>query len=186
MQFPDLLWFDREFDSFGKPIRSDVRKAARSKWPHLCAVARRRLGDRDLEIQELFERSVEKLSRSLDRKNAPLEDQSALLFIKFRQELHTLCSRLERVTTTGTSRDLEPMLAGGEWKEQADLEIFLEELVRCLSKQNRTVLRLRGAGYEWSEIAKMMQSKASTVRNNFWREVRRVQAKLSDVSEGEG
>jgi DNA-directed RNA polymerase specialized sigma24 family protein len=183
MQYPELLWFDREFDSFGKPIRADVREAAKAKWPQLSAFARRRLGDRELEIQELFEKSVEKVSRHLDRKNAPSQDPSALLVIKFRQELHTLWRRLDRVAAKGNSTDLEPMLATSEWGEEANRHIFLEELVRYLSKQNRTVLRLRGAGYEWSEIAKMVHSNASTVRNNFWREVRRVFSELNEILE---
>lgn len=183
MQYPELLWFDREFDSFGKPIRSDVREAAKTKWPQLSALGRNRLGDRDLEIQELFEKSVEKVSRYLDRKKAPPQDPSGLLVLKFRQELYALGRRVDRLTTTGTSTDLEPILGGSEWEEQADRHIFLEELVRSLSKQNRTVLRLRGAGYEWSEIAKMIQSKASTVRNSFWREVRRVFGELNDIME---
>jgi DNA-directed RNA polymerase specialized sigma24 family protein len=181
MQSWELLWFDREFDSFGTPIRSDVRQAAKSKWPQLCALARRRLGDRDYEIQELFEKSVEQLSRYLDRKKAPPQDATALLVVKFRQGISTLWRRLDRLSTRGTSTDLEPLLAASEWSEEADRHILLEELVRSLSKLNRTVLRLRRADYEWSEIAKMLQSKPSTVRNNFWREVRRVYAELNEL-----
>lgn len=183
MESPELLWFDREFDSFGNPIRSDVREAAKAKWPQLSALARRRFGGRESEIQELFEKSVEIVSRYLDRKKAPPQDPSALLALRFRQELHALGRRVDRVTTAGTSTDLEPMLGGSEWREQADRHIFLEELVRHLSKQNRTVLRLRGAGYEWSEIAKMVQSNASTVRNNFWRELRRLFSELNEIAE---
>lgn len=185
MEYPELLWFDREFDSSGKPIRNDVREAAKTKWPQLAAFARHRLGDRDQEIQEVFERSVEKVSRFLDRKQSPPQDPSALLVIKFRQELYALWRRLNRVITMGTSTDLEPMLAGRTSGQEAYRHILLEELVRHLSKENRTVLRLRGSGYEWSEIAKMRQSKSSTVRNNFWREVRRIQSELSEILEDE-
>ena len=179
----DLVWFDREFDSTGKPIRVDVREAAKRKWPQLCAFARRRLGDRDLEIQELFEKSVERVSQYLDRKQAPPQDASALLALKFRQDLYELGRRVRRLTTTGSSRDLEPMLRGSEWVAETDRHIFLEELVRHLTKQNRIVLRLRAAGYDWSEIARMVQGNSSTVRNKFWREVRRVFSALNESEE---
>lgn len=183
MQSPELLWFDREFDAFGRPIRGDVREAAKSKWPQLAAVARRRLGDHDQEIQEAFERSVEMISRFLDRKNAPPQDPSALLAIKFRQELHASWRRLSREASMGTGIDLEPMLAAKEWEEEADQQLLLDEIVRRLSNDNRTVLRLRGLGYEWSEIARMLQRKSSTVRNKFWQEVRRVQSELREILE---
>jgi hypothetical protein len=179
----ELVWFDREFDSTGKPIRTDVREAAKRKWPQLCAFARRRLGDHDLEIQELFEKSVERVSQYLDRKKAPPQDASALLALKFRQELYELGRRFDRLMVTGSNRDIEAMLGRDEWGAETDRHIFLEELVRHLSKQNGTALRLRAAGYDWSEIAKMVRSNSSTIRNNFWREVRRVFSELTEIEE---
>jgi hypothetical protein len=188
MPSPELLWFDRDFDSSGDPIRSDVREAAKSKWSQLSASARRRLGDRELEIEELFERVVEKVSRYLNRKQAPPQDPSGLLVIKFQQELQALARRMGRITTVGDSRDLEPMLAANEWEKDADRRLFLEQLVRSLSPlspDNRLVWRLRKEGYEWSAIAEMLQSKPATLRKQFWREVRKIHAELNDLVEDE-
>ena len=58
----ELLWFDRDHDASGNRIRADVREAAKKKWPQLRMLAQRRLGNRELEIQELFEGVVAKVS----------------------------------------------------------------------------------------------------------------------------
>ena len=185
MQYGELIWFDRGFESSGRAIRNDVREAARNKWPQLCAFARRRLGDRELEIQELFESAVIKVSRYLDQKQSPPQDPSGLLVVKFRQELNFLAQRLKKTESKGAAQDIEPFLEATEWGEQADRQIFLEELLRRISKENRTVLRLRGIGYEWSEIAKMLHKSSSVIRANFWRDVRRVQADFNQFVQGE-
>jgi DNA-directed RNA polymerase specialized sigma24 family protein len=183
MQSPELLWFDRDSDSRGNPIRNDVREAARSKWPQLSDLARRRLGSHELEIQELYEQVVERVSRYLDRKQAPPQDPSGLLVLKFRQELHALGRRLEREKAKGDAKDMEPMLTATEWGQEADRRIFLEQLVRSLSTESRLVWRLRTEGYEWSAIAEMLQSNSSTVRKRFWREIRKVHSELKDMVE---
>lgn len=178
----ELLWFDRDDDASGNRIRDDVREAARKKWPQLFAVAQRRLGNRELEIQELFENVVAKVSSYLSETQAPDQDPSGLLVVKFRQELNSLARRLDRVQLSGNAQDMEPLLTDRESGEDADRRIFVEELVRSLSKTNRAVLRLRGAGYNWNEIAEMLKTNASTLRNQFWREIRMLHGKLTGVA----
>jgi len=177
----ELLWFDRDYDASGNRIRTDVREAAKKKWPQLRVLAERRLGSRELEIQELFENVVAKVSRYLTEIHAPQQDPSGLLVLKFKQELNSLARRLERLQPSGSAKDMEPLVNHAEWGEDADRRIFLEEVVRSLSKTNRALLRLRGAGYNWDEIAVMFRTKASTLRNNFWREIRTLHGKLTGV-----
>jgi DNA-directed RNA polymerase specialized sigma24 family protein len=185
MQSPELVWFDRQFDSLGKPIRDDVRQAAKNKWPQLVAMGRRRLGDRDQELQEAFERSIERVSRYLDRKKAPPQDASALLVLRFRQEVQKLLSRQDRVISIGTSNDLEALVATDDWAREAERRLVLDELVRSLSKENRIVLRLRRADLEWSEIARILQKNVSAVQKNFWREVRRLYSEFNEIAKDE-
>lgn len=177
----ELLWFDRDEDAFGKRIRDDVREAAKKKWPQLFAVAQRRLGNRELEIQELFESVVSKVSAYLNEIQAPDQDPSGLLVVKFRQELNSLARRLDRVQLSGNAHDMEPLLEDPDSADDADRRIFLDELVRSLSKTNRAVLRLRGAGYNWNEIAAMLKINASTLRNQFWREIRILHGKMTGM-----
>lgn len=186
MQSSELGWFDRPFDSLGNPIRDDVRLAARNKWRQLVAMGRRRLGDRDQEIQEAFERSIERVSRYLDRKKALPQDASALLVLRFRQEVQRLLSHEGRVISTGTSNDLEALAVTSDWALEAERQLVLDELVRSLSKENRMVLRLRRADYQWSEIAQMLDKKPSTVQKNFWREVRRLYSEFEGIAKEEG
>src|SRR6185312_10949911 len=49
-----LSWWDRDVDSEGKPIRADVRSAARDLWDYACEQARTFLGDAS-EAPELME-----------------------------------------------------------------------------------------------------------------------------------
>lgn len=180
----ELLWFDRDNDASGNPIRSDVREAAKQKWPQLRDLARRRLANRELEIQELFENVVAKVSGYLNEIHAPQQDPSGLLVLSFKQQLHSLARHLERFRASGTAKDMEPLVNRAERasSEDAERRIFLEEIVRSLSKTNRAALRLRGAGYNWHEIAVMFKTNASTLRNNFWREIRSLHGKLTGAS----
>ncbi len=171
-------WFDREFDSSGNPIRTDVREAARNKWPQLLALARNRIGDHDVEIQEMFEHVVVTTSAYLNQIKAPPHNPEGLLVVNFRQQLNRLALRLSRLVVSGSSQDLEPLLASTECEEDLDRRIFVQEFVQRLSSRNRTVLRLRRAGYSWDEIAKMLNGNSSTLRNRFWREIRKVYSEL--------
>lgn len=177
----ELLWFDRDNDASGNPIRIDVREAAKQKWPQLRVLAQRRLGNRELEIQELFENVVTRVSTYLNEIHAPQQDPSGLLVLRFKQQLHSLARRLERLLPSGTATDMETLVNRGDWasSENAERRMFLEEVVRSLSKTNRVILRLRGAGYNWDEIAVMFRTNASTLRNAFWREIRTLHAKLT-------
>lgn len=176
-----LTWFDREFDSAGNRIREDVRAAAREKWPQLLTLAKARIGDRELEIQELFEQAVLTTSTYLNEIQAPPQKPEGLLVVNFRQQLNRLARRLSRLVVSGSNQDMEPMLATAEWGKDADRHIFVQELVQRLSSRNRAVLRLRRAGYGWDEIAEMLSSNSSTLRNSFWREVRKAASKLLGI-----
>lgn len=175
----ELLWFDHDHDASGNRIRTDVREATQRKWPQLRTLAQRRLGNREQEIQELFEHAVAKVSAYLNEIQAPDQDPSGLLVVKFRQELNSLARRFERLKPSGNAKDMEPLLNDADWSKDADRRIFLEEVVRSLSKTNRAVLRLRGAGYNWDEIAVMFRTNASTLRNAFWRQIRSLHGKLT-------
>jgi hypothetical protein len=161
-------------------MRSDVREAAAKLWPQLDSSARRRLGDLDFEIQELFEKTVKMVSVYLDRKKAPPQDPSPLLVLKFRQQVNALARRRQRTVQTDP-RELEEVADPSEWGQEADRRIFLEQLIHSLSIDNRFAWRLRAEGYDWSAIARMLQANPSTLRNNFWRELRKVCAGLEDI-----
>lgn len=181
--FSERLWWDREYDQFGNSIRDDVREAAKKKWPQLLALAQRTLGNCDLEAQQLLEQVAEYISRYLNERNTPPHDPSGLLVLKFREELHKLVRKQERLKQSGGTSDMEPMLRATEWGEEADRRIFLAELIRALSKENRSILRLRRAGYEWAQIAKMFNANPSSLRRNFWAEIRKVYSEFTEIPE---
>ena len=51
-------------------------------------------------------------------------------------------------------------------------------IVRLLSDQGRTVLTLRNAGYEWSEIGQLLDVSVTTIKADFWREIGQIREKF--------
>src|SRR5215471_21531853 len=96
------LWWDRDVDDKGAPIREDVRQAAHEIWPDLCARVETTLGDL-ADAPELMESAVAHISRYLTRQGAaPSYPQAkSLLSLHFCQELKRRAGRLSRVKAVG-------------------------------------------------------------------------------------
>ena len=96
-----LLCWDRDFGSFGNPIREDIRSAARDLWDHACQQARTFLGDVS-DAPELVENCVLQVSHYLDRRAVPLfeKDLSALPVCAFFRRLRRHVSKLRRLKLT--------------------------------------------------------------------------------------
>src|SRR5260370_19278582 len=80
------LWWDRDSDRMGRPIRPDVRTAAHEIWEHACSRARAVLGD-DTDASEMMEASVDRVSHYLNRHAGPLfsANVAGLLTTAFRR-----------------------------------------------------------------------------------------------------
>jgi hypothetical protein len=65
-----LVWWDREVDQAGRPIRRDVRLAGHEIWEQACQRTQALLDDHGAAA-ELMENSVAQVSRYLDRIGAP-------------------------------------------------------------------------------------------------------------------
>jgi DNA-directed RNA polymerase specialized sigma24 family protein len=167
-------WWDREHDKSGREIRQDVRLAAEILWPRLFRMAGQIVIDAEFEAQEILEKSVEAVSRYLTVRNAPAHDPSGLLIVKFRQELYRVSRKHRRLKTVGGIGELAGLLDSNGWINEAERHVVFQELVQALSERSRGILRLRMAGCEWKEIARSLQVNESTLRNSFWRDVRRV------------
>lgn len=167
-------WWDREYDRAGREIRQDVRLAAEILWPRLFRMAGQIIADAEFEAQEILERAVETVSHYLTVRNTPLHDPSGLLVVKFRQDLHRASRKHRRLQTVGGIGELTGLLDGNGWINESERHVVFQELVQALSEKTRGILRMRMAGCEWKEIARSLQMNESTLRNGFWRDVRRV------------
>lgn len=143
-------------------------------WPRLFRLAGQTIADAQFEAQEILERVVDTVSRYLTSRNAPPQDPSGLLVVKFRQELYRAARKSHRVQTLGSVDELAELLHFDDWVDQAERHVFFQELTAALSERSRGILRLRMAGCEWKEIARSLQMNESSLRNRFWRDVRRV------------
>ena len=174
------VWWDREFDSSGRQIRADVRAAAHEIWPNACRQARALLGDVS-EAPEVMEKVVVQVSRYLDRTGAGLftQNTTGVLMCAFCRALRRYALRLKRLQLVGGSAELSQLRTAGDWPALVELWLEMERLSRNVSDQTRAMVGLRLRGFDWKEIAGVLQITDTAARTSFWREVRRARLKGS-------
>jgi hypothetical protein len=169
-----LVWWDRDVDRTGKPIRPDVRLAANEIWEQACQRTNVLLADYE-PAAELMEHTVAQVSRYLDRIGAPLYPRKhGLLWVAFFRALRRYAAKSRRIELVGGSGDLTNYKADDSWMPQVNARLDLESIVRQLSERNAAVLTLRAAEYKWKEIAQLFGVSAGAIRNSFWREIGRI------------
>jgi predicted transcriptional regulator len=172
-------WWDREIDSAGRPIRADVRLAAHEIWGEACRRTQALLAD-GAQAADLMECSVTQVSRYLDHQATPLcsRRMNGLLMLAFSRALQRRAAKLNRVESVGAASDLSNHTVDQGWGRQVDARLDLYKIVRELSERSSIVLALRYAGYDWKEIAQLQGTSVTSVRNNFWREIKEVRRTL--------
>ncbi len=171
-----LVWWDRDVDQAGRPIRPDVRSAGHDIWEQACQRTQALLADRG-PAAELMENAVAQVSRYLDSIEAPLYSRKhGLLMVAFCRALRRHAAKMSRLELVGGSGDLPNGAVHEDWPAQLTVRLDLENIVRQLSERNRDVLMLRAAGYEWKEIAVLLGTSVASIRNAFWREIRKIRS----------
>jgi len=172
------VWWDRELDSAGRPIRPDVRAAAHQIWDSACRRVQSLLGDAS-EAPELMEKVVAQVSRYLDRTGAGLftQNTSGVLMCAFCRSLRRYATKLKRLQLVGGSTELSEQRTACNWSALLELRLDLEKLSRNLTHRTRAILGLRRRGFDWKEIAGVLHMTDTAVRTAFWREVRRARLK---------
>lgn len=176
-----LLWWDRELDPAGNPIRPDVRSAARELWSYACQQTRVFLGDPS-EAPGLMESSVVQVSHYLDRRAAPLceGDTSALLACAFYRRLRRLLAKLRRLELAADVSCIAAPKISRSCLSKEDRHLDAEKIVRQLSDRARRMHELRTAGYGWKDIADKFEMSDAAARAEFSRELRRLKRLLGD------
>jgi DNA-directed RNA polymerase specialized sigma24 family protein len=129
-----------------------------------------------------MENAVAQVSRYLDRIGAPLSSRKhGLLMVAFCRNLRRHATRSARLELAGASTELENRIADECWVAQVNARLELEGIVRQLSDRNANVLLLRAAGYEWKEIADLFGTSVASLRNGFWRAIRRIRWELASA-----
>jgi len=168
------VWWDREHDLSGRAIRVDVRTAADQIWGSVCRRAQARLGDMS-EAPELMEKAVVQVSRYLDRTATGLftENTNAILMCAFCRSLRRYAIKLNRVQLVGGNAELSELRVAPDWTAPMELQLDLEKLGRKLTPKSQTMLCLRSSGFDWKEIATILQTTETAARAAFWREMKR-------------
>src|ERR1700704_1436530 len=175
------LWWDRDIDWTGRPIRPDVRAAAHGIWSCACSRAQFLIADCS-QAAELMESSVAQVSRYLDRGSVLVFscEIDGLLMCAFRRALYRHAARLNRLQPVGGAGELSSRAVDRTWSRKVDARLELEQVVRLLCERSRTILALRYAGYTWKEAAQLLGSSVPALRSTFWRDVTRVKTELKN------
>lgn len=175
-----LVWWDRDVDRAGRPIRPDVRLAGHEIWEQACQRTRALFADCG-PAAELMENTVAQVSRYLDRIGAPESSRKhALLMVAFCRALRRYAAKSTRLRLIGGPDEFSNQTADNSWIRQADARLDLQNIVRQLSERNGAVLMLRAAAYEWKEIAQLFGVSVAAVRSGFWREVEKIRWGIRD------
>jgi len=170
-----LLWWDREVDVAGRPIRMDARQAGHEIWAESCQRTRFLLGDAG-PAAELMENSVAQVSRYWDRVGAPESSgaRHGLLMVAFCRGLRRHAAKLSRLELVGGSGELAIRAIDDGSMRRLNACLDLESIIQRLSDRSGAVLVLRAAGFEWKEVAEIFGTSIATVRNRFWREIAKI------------
>jgi len=169
-----LVWWDRDVDQAGRPIRPDVRLAAHEIWKQACQRTQSLLDDHG-PAAELMENSVAQVSRYLNRIGAPeSSSKHGLLMVAFCRGLRRYAAKLSRLELVGGAGELASRALDEAWAGQMNVRLELAGVLRKLRENNAAVLMLRAAGYEWEDVGQILGKSPAAVRIRFWREINRI------------
>jgi DNA-directed RNA polymerase specialized sigma24 family protein len=172
-------WWDQELDPTGKPIRLDVRSAAREVWNDACTQARALLGE-PCEAASLMERSVVQISRYLNRRGVATssQDTSSLLMCAFCRALRRHVVRLRRIELAPDLSEASERPPTRSCTTKEDCRLDAEKAALHLSERGRQMYELRHEGFEWKEIAQILNTTDAAARAEFSRELKRARRKM--------
>jgi predicted transcriptional regulator len=179
------LWWDRDADRAGRPIRPDVRTAAHGIWGRACRQAQSLISDGS-QAADLMESTVAQVSRYLDRNGVVVfsREMEGLLMVAFQRALYRRVAKLKRVENWGGTEELSRRAVDRTWAHQIHTHLELDQIVRLVGERSRTILALRYAGYTWKESAKLLGASVPALRSAFWRDVARAKCELKNGHSG--
>ncbi len=181
------FWWDRELDSTGKPIRLDVRSAASEIWEDACQQTRALLGE-PWEAAGLMERSVTQISRYLDRRGASLstQDTKGLLMCAFGRGLRRHAAKLRRIQLADDINEISTAPPARTCTSKEDCRLDAEKAARQLGERGRRMYELRNAGFEWKEIAQILNTTNAAARAEYSRELKRARSNVKGKCSSSG
>ena len=181
------LWWDRDADRTGTPIRPDVRAAGHAIWGTACKRAQALISDCS-QAADVMEAAVAQVSRYLDRGEVPVFSRQieGLLMLSFQRSLQRRIAKLNRLEPLGGASELSNCAVDTRWTRDIHVRIELDQVVRLLCERSRTILALRYAGYTWKETAQFLGASVVAIRSAFWRDVARVKHELNGRSAPSG
>jgi hypothetical protein len=134
------LWWDKDTDHTGRPIRRDVRASAHRVWNCARKTAQTITGDVS-HAAELIENTVAQVSRYLDRRRVVVFSRQidGLLMLSFQRSLRRRVAKLRRLEPLGGVKGLSNRAVDRTWTRQVHAHLEIDRIVRLLSERSRTI-----------------------------------------------
>jgi DNA-directed RNA polymerase specialized sigma24 family protein len=169
-------------DAFGE-IDLEVYNTARKIWPQGMAFARSRGADESV-TQMAMMRAVAKVSHRFKRPRPNLSTSAALkayLFTAFRR---CLFEEFKKDLSRGyeVSENLESLSdygKGGALATQIEKKILLEEIVRHMDPETRTIYEQLVLGLSFEQIAQATGKESNRLRSRFSKRIKKIAAQLT-------
>src|SRR5882757_5513791 len=120
------LWWDKDTDHTGRPIRPDVRASAHRVWNCARKTAQTITGDVS-HAAELIENTVAQVSRYLDRRRVVVFSRQidGLLMLSFQRSLRRRVAKLRRLEPLGGVKEppIGPSIGLGRGKSTPTLRL---------------------------------------------------------------
>ena len=136
MSSPEVaLWWDRDADRAGRPIRPDVRAAAHGIWACACRQAESLISDCS-QAADIMESTVAQVSRYLDRMvSSCSHERWKAFYAAFQRALYRRIAKLRRVETWGGTGELSHRAVDRTWAHQVHAHLELDRVVRLLCEK---------------------------------------------------
>src|SRR5215813_1805691 len=123
------LWWDRDTDYAGRPLRPDVRAAAQRVWSCASRTAYTITGDGSYAA-EIMENTVAQVSRYLDQGSVLVfsREIDGLLMLSFQRALRRRVAKLKRLESLGGVKELSNRAVDQTWTRQIHTHLELEEI----------------------------------------------------------
>lgn len=174
------LWWDRDIDRAGRPIRLDVREAALSVWQN-ASTRIQFVGCDPCRVADLIEKTIAQLSRYLNRHEIALFSRNieGLVAYSLQRALRREAMKCNRLLPLNESVARSKCPSDEAWQRGILARVELQELMALLNDKSRSVLALRYAGYTWKESAQLLGESLACLRSAFWRDVNRVKRQFA-------
>lgn len=154
----------------GQRIRPEVRTAFEELWPWFWTYVGKQLGD-PTRAADLAEEIAARVSRNLETHQGEIRSLVAFCRVSAVNFITSTKAREGRIDYRGLGQDIEATLgpAAPDEHEDAELAIWVDQILEGHNRDTRTMLQLRLLDHTWPQIGGVLGISGDQARLRFRR-----------------